>query len=251
MIFDEFYSKYYDVFCPEIDYEKHAKLFKKITTKHLKSKKFNVLDMGCGTGSYTKAFLELGCSVVGVDLSPHMLDIARAKCRFGGQKSKFYVGDISKDLNFTTNADIAIIMGDILSYQLDNESAYSTLENAYDNLVKGGLLFFEVWYGPSVLRDGASVSVRSKETPDGTLVRYAKGSINIEQQKYTTDYKFWNCGDGSEYTSTHHLRFFFPFELELLLQWSGFELLCIGDIENYKKKPTGWHALVIAKKKRV
>jgi len=39
----------------------------------------NVLDLCCGTGLLAKHALEGGLSVTGVDLSPHMLDVARVK----------------------------------------------------------------------------------------------------------------------------------------------------------------------------
>lgn len=40
-----------------------------------------VLDIGCGTGSYSLALAELGCEVVGVDFATGMLAQARAKAR--------------------------------------------------------------------------------------------------------------------------------------------------------------------------
>ncbi len=40
-----------------------------------------VLDAGCGTGNFTLKLAELGCKVVGIDISGKMLDIARGKIR--------------------------------------------------------------------------------------------------------------------------------------------------------------------------
>lgn len=36
-----------------------------------------VLDIGCGAGRYSKAFLEIGCEVVGIDISPNMIDFTK------------------------------------------------------------------------------------------------------------------------------------------------------------------------------
>lgn len=36
-----------------------------------------VLDIGCGAGRYSKAFLEMGCEVVGIDISPNMIDFSK------------------------------------------------------------------------------------------------------------------------------------------------------------------------------
>jgi ubiquinone/menaquinone biosynthesis C-methylase UbiE len=38
-----------------------------------------VLDVGCGTGIYSRRLADMGCSVVGVDISGNMLEIARKK----------------------------------------------------------------------------------------------------------------------------------------------------------------------------
>jgi ubiquinone/menaquinone biosynthesis C-methylase UbiE len=38
-----------------------------------------VLDVGCGTGIYTRRLVDMGCEVTGVDIADKMLDIAREK----------------------------------------------------------------------------------------------------------------------------------------------------------------------------
>ncbi|NCB06254.1 MAG: class I SAM-dependent methyltransferase, partial [Clostridia bacterium] len=39
-----------------------------------------VLDLACGTGTLTRMMAERGYEMIGADLSPEMLDVARAKC---------------------------------------------------------------------------------------------------------------------------------------------------------------------------
>ncbi len=36
-----------------------------------------VLDIGCGAGRYSKEFLKMGCEVVGIDISPNMIDFTK------------------------------------------------------------------------------------------------------------------------------------------------------------------------------
>src|SRR5262245_10977460 len=57
-----------------------------------------VLDLACGTGAAALAFARAGSQVVGVDLSPAMLAIARARARDAGYDIAFIEGDIC-DLN--------------------------------------------------------------------------------------------------------------------------------------------------------
>ncbi|MPY61652.1 class I SAM-dependent methyltransferase [Streptomyces spongiae] len=51
----------------------------------------DVLDLGCGTGSLSLLAAERGHRVTGVDLSPAMVDLARAK--LAGRAAVFLVGD--------------------------------------------------------------------------------------------------------------------------------------------------------------
>jgi len=51
----------------------------------------DVLDLGCGTGSLSLLAAEQGHRVTGVDLSPAMVDLARAK--LAGRDAAFLIGD--------------------------------------------------------------------------------------------------------------------------------------------------------------
>ncbi|MGW1992096.1 class I SAM-dependent methyltransferase [Embleya sp. NPDC001921] len=53
----------------------------------------DVLDVGCGTGSLSRLLAEAGHRVTGVDLSPRMIERARAKLSAGGLSARFLVGD--------------------------------------------------------------------------------------------------------------------------------------------------------------
>jgi SAM-dependent methyltransferase len=54
-----------------------------------------VADLGCGTGSVAVLLAEHGYDVTGLDLSPRMLDQARAKAASAGTTCTFVVGDAS------------------------------------------------------------------------------------------------------------------------------------------------------------
>lgn len=54
-----------------------------------------VADLGCGTGSLSVLLAERGHMVVGVDVSPRMLDLARSKARRADVDVTFVVGDAS------------------------------------------------------------------------------------------------------------------------------------------------------------
>ncbi|MFE0425282.1 class I SAM-dependent methyltransferase [Streptomyces sp. NPDC058953] len=56
----------------------------------------DVLDIGCGTGSLSAVAAGAGHRVTGVDLSPQMIDRARAKLTAAGLPARFLVGDAAE-----------------------------------------------------------------------------------------------------------------------------------------------------------
>jgi ubiquinone/menaquinone biosynthesis C-methylase UbiE len=65
----------------------------RLLTAWLPSDPSSVLDVGCGTGSLSALVAEAGHRVTGVDLSPRMIDQARAKLSAAGLPARFLVGD--------------------------------------------------------------------------------------------------------------------------------------------------------------
>jgi ubiquinone/menaquinone biosynthesis C-methylase UbiE len=54
------------------------------------SKGMNVLDIGCGTGTHLELYRHYGCNLYGIDLSPSMLEVARARL---GDSARLELGD--------------------------------------------------------------------------------------------------------------------------------------------------------------
>ena len=53
----------------------------------------SVLDVGCGTGTHLSIYQKAGCEVSGIDSSPAMLDVARAKL---GERAQLRLADASR-----------------------------------------------------------------------------------------------------------------------------------------------------------
>jgi len=80
------YAKYYDLIYKDKDYEKEVDFIENIFWKNRPKK---ILEVGCGTGNYTKILLKRGYEVTALDISEDMLKIAEEKCA-----CKFVKGDI-------------------------------------------------------------------------------------------------------------------------------------------------------------
>lgn len=59
-----------------------------------------IVDLGCGPGAHAMALARLGYAVIGVDASPRMVDVARARAERDGIDATFEVHDVSAPLRF-------------------------------------------------------------------------------------------------------------------------------------------------------
>jgi len=53
-----------------------------------------ILDVGCGTGNFSIKLAEMGCEVIGIDVSEEMLDQARKKAKEKGLNIEFKIMDV-------------------------------------------------------------------------------------------------------------------------------------------------------------
>jgi hypothetical protein len=89
-------------------------------------------------------------------------------------------------------------------------------------------------------------------TPEGQIVRFASGSLDIARQICTVDYQLWRIeGDRvvSRVRESHGMRYFFTLEIDLLLESTDFTRLRIGGFPNLDRDPdeNTWNVLVVAK----
>ncbi|WP_214110761.1 class I SAM-dependent DNA methyltransferase [Acrocarpospora catenulata] len=94
-----------------------------------------VLDVGCGTGSPTaQQFAEAGCEVVGLDISPVMLDLARKNVPEG----TFLLRDVT-DLDDSLGRFDAVVAFFVL-LMLPRAEIVTALKKIHDVLNPGGVL---------------------------------------------------------------------------------------------------------------
>ena len=91
-------KNYYDKFIGHLKYDhirenpRHTKV--KRDLKGIIKEEMNVLDLGCGTGIITKYIAGLGAKVIGIDLSPKLIEFAKNNSFH--ENAEYRVGDIIK-----------------------------------------------------------------------------------------------------------------------------------------------------------
>ena len=97
-----------------------------------------ILDAGCGTGRVGGYLAARGHEVVGVDLDPHLIDVARAEHPAG----VWHVGDLAElDLQTETAEralfDLAVCAGNVMTF-LAGEERRPALRRVREHMAPGG-----------------------------------------------------------------------------------------------------------------
>ena len=96
-----------------------------------------VLDLACGFGFYTRQLKQRGATqVVGVDISPEMVRLARAKEQEDPTGVEYRVGDATH-LPLLGPFDLVTAVY-LLNYATSKDQMLGMCRSAYDNLVEGG-----------------------------------------------------------------------------------------------------------------
>jgi len=95
-----------------------------------------ILEIGCGSGEYTKALLAAGINVFATDVSEKMLRLAQVKVGMGAREG-FFLSDVLQ-LPLPDNS-LDVVIGNSILHHLDQEKALSEILRV---LKKGGCVAF-------------------------------------------------------------------------------------------------------------
>jgi SAM-dependent methyltransferase len=131
-------APFYDEFTANHDYEKWLGSLLP-AAERLGLRGARLLDLGCGTGKSFLPLLERGWEVTACDISPGMLERAKAKV---GEGVRLELADIRALPRFG-EFDLILCLDDCVNYLLSREQLKSCLIGARRNLAPGGLLIFD------------------------------------------------------------------------------------------------------------
>jgi SAM-dependent methyltransferase len=250
-VFGKGYSSTYDQLYHEKDYDAECDRIEQIIQDNYPTPAKSILDLGCGTGNHALRLAQRGYSIVGVDRSPEMLDIARQKSKDLNLDCTFIQSDL-RIFKSKQKFDIIIMMFAVLGYLTENEDIGKALDVVRSHLNPGGLFICDVWYGPAVLYQKPGERVRVTENGDTTIIRVSSGDLDTYHHIVNVHFRLWKIVNNKlveDITEDHPMRFFFPQELVKFLHHSGMERVSIESFSNPDKAPdeSDWNTMIIAK----
>lgn len=246
------YARWYDALYRDKDYEAEVDFLEAMFGRLARRRVRTVLDLGCGTGGHALVLARRGYAVSGVDRSPGMLRIARNKAGAAGLAVGFERGDL-RSVRLGRRFDAVIAMFAVLGYQTADEDVLAALATAAAHLAPGGLLVFDVWFGPAVLADPPHD--RTKRVSEGGLhiVRRTRCETDLVSQVVSVRFSTEARARGrapERCDEEHRMRFFFPRELALLLESAGLRLRLLAPFLEPDREPGAgdWNVTVVAER---
>ena len=255
-VFKRDYADHYDVLYQEKDYESECNMIEEAFRRYSRVPVKRILDLGCGTGNHAIPMARKGYRVTGIDRSQQMLEHARSKLLSihppMACPPSFQHGDL-RNLKLRKRFDAVLMMFAVLGYQATNADVLAALKSVHRHLPPGGIFIFDVWHGPAVLAIRPGDRIKMIPTEGGRLLRITSGSLDVNHQLVTVHYTlFQHRGKRvvSETSETHRMRFFFPLELELLLEAAGLKLValrCFGDLDREPDEQS-WNTIAVVQR---
>lgn len=115
-----------------------------------------ILDLGCGNGRHAIQMSKLGFDVVGLDLSPYLLSIAKEEAKKQNRNITFVEGDM-RYFNFEKKFDMVFNGFTSFGFFEDDRENFSVFKNISDHLVSGGFFIFD-YLNEALLRNHLVVS---------------------------------------------------------------------------------------------
>lgn len=103
-------------------------------------RKKKILDLGCGKGDFSIILSKLGATVIGLDLGPDLIELAKELAKINNEDCQFIVGDVCQ-LPFQNN-DFDFVVGNGILHHLPEAGVKDALKETYRVLKNGGIAFF-------------------------------------------------------------------------------------------------------------
>ena len=137
-------APFYDAMNGDVDYEGWADFYERELRRYEKEKTSLVLDLGCGTGSMTKALAHRGYDMTGVDYSPEMLDIARQRAEKEGLDNILWLCQDMTEFELYGTVEAVVSSLDCINHITEKASLSQCFSLVHNYLSPGGLFLFDV-----------------------------------------------------------------------------------------------------------
>ena len=218
------YSKYYDLLYKDKNYKEESDyVIQKIKIFVPKAK--DILELGSGSGSHAYYFCEAGFEVTGIERSPEMIAVAKAKNIVGFNP---ILGDISS-FELPQQFDVVVSLFHVISYLTENNSLIACFKKVHAHLKSDGVFMFDIWYSPAVYHQKPETRIKRLEDDTLAIIRLAESKMefdkNVVEVNFDVIIKDKLTHTSESITEKHLMRHFSIPEIKILAAFAGFEVV--------------------------
>lgn len=209
----------YDVFDgPRDDLNAYARIVRELGAS-------SVLDVGCGTGSFSLLAAAMGLAVTGVDPAEASVDVARRKA--GASEVEWCVGTVADAP--AGPFDLAVMTGNVAQVFLADDEWLATLREIRRRLSPSGHLVFETRRPEARAWEAWAGPFEASSTFSGVgLVRQSRQLLDVDLPRVSFRWRY-SFPDGEVLDSDSTLVFRSDEENRALLQAAGFDVVDVRD----------------------
>lgn len=240
------FAQVYDTFMDNTPYKEWAERIRTILAKE-GIKEGLVLDLGCGTGSLTTILSDLGYDMIGVDLSPEMLQIAQDKRK---ERDILYLCQDMREFELYGTVRAVVSVCDSVNYLTEDGDLTECFRLVNNYLDPSGLFIFDfntLYKYRDVI--GETTIAENREEASFIWENYFDEEEQLNEYELTIFAKEGN-GLYRKFEEVHLQRGYTLSQMKEALKSAGMEFVDAFDSDTLKE-PTdeSERILVIAKEK--
>ena len=209
-------APYYDELMRPVPYRMWVSYYL-LLLAHQQYKPKTMLDVCCGTGTMCELLTNEGFKLSGFDISPGMIEVARAKAAKKGQDIRFEVFDAA-EADMGEKYDAAFSFFDSLNNILDPERLQKAFHRVAEHLNPGGSFIFDM---NTAYAFQQKMFDQSNLKPNSKLRYKWVGDWDADSRIITVDMTFWRGAE--EFREVHRQRAYAEEEVRAMLAKAGFE----------------------------
>ncbi len=194
-----------------------------------------VVELGCGTGSFTQIMKKKGYDIMGIDMSPEMLNIARNKAAEAGLDIMYLEQDM-RELDLYCTAGTIVSVCDSINYLLEDEDVIETFRLVNNFLYPGGIFIFD-FNTLYKYRDVIGDATIAENREDCSFIwdNYYHEEEHINEYDLTIFVRTSGEEDVfRRFSETHYQRGYTVEDMKYYLKEAGLELVTIVDADTHK-----------------
>ncbi len=217
-------ARFYDALYAVLgkDYAEEARYVHTIVQRHKRSAGNTLLDVGCGTGGHIQ-FLQQYYTVVGLDLDPEMLAIARQN----HSGVPFYQADMA-DFALDRRFDAIVCLFSAIGYVKTVPRLHQALHTMSSHCYPGGVIVVEPWLTPVAYQPG-HVHALFVDQPEFKIARMNVSAVEDNLSVLDFNYLVATLAGVEHFTERHELGLFSHEEYLAAFRAAGLEVAFLTD----------------------